>query len=138
MKNYFLTIAGVFGAMGVGFGAFGAHILKAKLQQGLITLDQYNGFDTASKYQLFHSVALLMLFFATKDKKLRWINVGANLFVIGIILFSGSLYLLTTRSLTGMEFLTFLGPITPIGGVALIGGWICLAVQSFQLGIKKN
>lgn len=133
MKNYFLTVAGIFGASGVALGALGAHFLKAKMQAGIITPEQLAGFDTAAKYQLFHSIALLLLFFVNKDKNLKWITVGANLFIIGILLFSGSLYLLTTRALTGMEFLTFLGPITPLGGIALIGGWVCLIIQSFKL-----
>lgn len=138
LKNYFLTIAGFFGATGVALGAFGAHALKAKMQLGMITPEQLNAFDTASKYQLFHTIALAVLFFANKDKNLKWITVGANLFVIGIILFSGSLYLLTTRSLTGMEFLSFLGPVTPLGGLALMGGWLCLIVQAAQLGRKNK
>lgn len=133
MKNYFLTVAGIFGATGVALGALGAHFLKAKMQAGIITADQLAGFDTAAKYQLFHSIALLIIFFANKDKNLKWLNVGANLFIIGIILFSGSLYILTTRSLTGLESVMFLGPITPLGGIALIGGWVCLVVQSFKL-----
>jgi uncharacterized membrane protein YgdD (TMEM256/DUF423 family) len=133
LKNYFLTVAGIFGATGVALGALGAHFLKAKMQAGIITPEQLAGFDTAAKYQLFHSIALLVLFFSAKDSNSKWLTIGANLFIIGIILFSGSLYILTTRALTGLESFTFLGPITPLGGVALIGGWVCLVVQSFKL-----
>lgn len=138
MKNYILAIAGFLGASGVALGAFGAHGLKAKMQMGLMTADQLNGFDTAAKYQLFHSILLIAVFFAAKDKQLRWLNRSAWLFIAGILLFSGSLYLLTTRSLTGMESLTFLGPVTPFGGLALMGGWLCLMMQAFKLGKTSN
>lgn len=138
MKNYYLTIVGLFGAIGVGLGAFGAHFLKEKMKLGLITMDQYTGFDTATKYQLMHTIVMLTLFFINKDKNEKWINISIKLFILGITLFSGSLYLLTTRTLTGMEFLTFLGPVTPLGGVALIGGWICLVIQAFKFGVKKD
>ena len=132
MKNYFLTIAGIFGAMGVALGALGAHSLKAKMALGLITPEQLNGFDTAAKYQLFHALALTIVYFGNKEKNYKWLTVAAWMFIAGIVLFSGSLYLLTTRSLTGMEFLTFLGPVTPVGGLAFMGGWICLIVHSVK------
>jgi uncharacterized membrane protein YgdD (TMEM256/DUF423 family) len=134
LKNFILAIAAFFGASGVAMGAFGAHALKAKMQAGLMTADQLNGFDTAAKYQLFHAILVVAVFFAAKDKQLKWLNAGAWFFITGILLFSGSLYLLTTRSLTGMESLTFLGPVTPFGGLALMGGWICLMVQAFKWG----
>lgn len=136
MKNYFLTIAGISGAMGVALGALGAHALKAKMQAGLITPDQWTGFDTAAKYQLFHSLALAIVYFGNREKNLKWLTIAAWMFIAGMVLFSGSLYLLTTRNLIGMPSLTFLGPVTPIGGLALMGGWICLIVQSVRL--KKN
>ncbi len=132
MKNYFLGVAGFLGASGVALGAFGAHFLKAKMLAGLITADQLSAFDTATKYQLFHALALLFLFFINKDNNLKWFNISAKLFITGILLFSGSLYLLTTRNLTGIEALSFLGPITPIGGLFLVGGWIGIMVQAFQ------
>ncbi|MBC7862197.1 MAG: DUF423 domain-containing protein, partial [Bacteroidia bacterium] len=79
------------------------------------------------------AIALLLLFFANRDKNFRWISIGMNLFIIGIILFSGSIYILSTSSLTGIQMKQFFGPITPIGGIALIGGWVCLVVQAFRL-----
>ena len=132
MKNYFLTIAGISGAMGVALGALGAHLLKAKMQAGLMTADQLNGFDTAAKYQLFHSLAIAILFFGAKDGQAKWLRIGAIMFIAGIVLFSGSLYLLTTRNLIGMESLTFLGPVTPLGGLAFMGGWLCMVVHAFK------
>ena len=136
MKNIFLFIAGLFGATGVAFGALGAHALKAKMQEGLITADQLSGFETATKYQLFHALALLFVYFMNKDKQFRLLTVAAYLFTTGIILFSGSLYLLTTRNLTGITAVSFLGPITPLGGVALIAAWVCIAIQALKLDKK--
>lgn len=136
MKKYFLIITGIFGATGVALGALGAHFLKSKVANGLLEQKSLDAFDTATKYQLFHTLALLFLFILNKDNKFRWISIGINLFIIGILLFSGSLYLLSTQKLMGTEALSFLGPITPIGGIALIGGWTCLVVHAFQL--KKH
>lgn len=133
MKNIFLFMAGLFGATGVAFGALGAHALKLKMQQGIITADQLSGFETATKYQLFHALALLLIYFMNKDKQFRLFTVAAYLFITGIILFSGSLYLLTTRNITGITAVSFLGPITPLGGIALIAAWVCIAIQAFRL-----
>ncbi len=133
MKNIFLFLAGMFGATGVAFGALGAHALKIKMQEGLITADQLSGFETATKYQLFHTLALLTIYFMNKEKQYKLFNAAAYLFVTGIILFSGSLYLLTTRNLTGIGNLSILGPITPIGGVALIAAWVCIAIQGLKM-----
>lgn len=133
MKNIFLFIAGLLGATGVAFGALGAHALKMKMQEGVITADQLGGFETATKYQLFHALALLVVYFMNRDKQFRLLTVASYLFVTGIVLFSGSLYLLTTRNITGLNAVSFLGPITPLGGVALIAAWVCLAIQAFKL-----
>jgi uncharacterized membrane protein YgdD (TMEM256/DUF423 family) len=133
MKNIFLFIAGLLGATGVAFGALGAHALKMKMQEGLITADQLGAFETATKYQLFHALALLVVYFMNRDKQFRLLTVASYLFVTGIVLFSGSLYLLTTRNITGINAVSFLGPITPLGGVALIAGWVCLSLQAFRL-----
>lgn len=138
MNKFFLMIAGLFGATGVALGALGAHYLRDQLAKGLIEQRDYDAFDTATKYQLFHALALLMVFFLNQDKKFRWLTVAANLFVIGIILFSGSIYFLSTQKLWGTEAMNFLGPITPIGGLALIGGWACLVVYALSLGKNGN
>lgn len=133
MKNYYLAISGFFGASGVALGALGAHFLKAKMQLGIITADQLAGFDTAAKYQLFHAIVLIAIFFFNKDKNLKLFNLASVLFIVGILLFSGSIYLLSTRALTGLDSITVLGPITPIGGLAMIAGWMCIIIQSFKL-----
>ena len=132
MKQNKLFIIGILGSVAVALGALGAHFLKAKMQAGLITADQLSGFDTASKYQLFHAIVLLALFFYNKEHNFKWINASAKLIILGTLLFSGSLFILTTRNLTGLNSVGFLGPITPLGGLALIAGWVCLIVQSLK------
>ena len=130
-KKHFITI-GILGASVVALGAFGAHGLKNQVSTGLISPDQLNGFDTGVKYQMYHTLAMLLLIALQNKLSLKFFKWTWNLFLVGIILFSGSLYFLTTRNLYGMEFLTFLGPITPIGGICFMAGWIMFAVAGFK------
>ena len=120
-ENDFLTVASgwrkkiviVIGALGVVLGAFGAHILNGTLEANG-TLDVWK---TAVFYHLIHAVVLLVITFSLKEfNKYSWVC-----FVTGIILFSGSLYLLALY-----QFSYLLGPVTPFGGALLIGGWISL------------
>ncbi|MFT5444168.1 MAG: uncharacterized membrane protein YgdD (TMEM256/DUF423 family) [Myxococcota bacterium] len=112
--SMWIQVAAVSGVLAVVTGAFGAHGLKDRL-----TPDQLASWATASQYHLIHSVALLALalFAASSGKSIR---LPASLFSTGIVLFSGSIYLLL---LTKMRWL---GPITPIGGLILILGWLSL------------
>ena len=132
MNTKKLTIIGLLGAIAVALGALGAHFLKSKLPTGLITPDQLNGFDTAVKYQMYHTLAMLALVLLSKNTSHKFINWAYNCFFIGIIMFSGSLYFLCTRNLFGAEWLKVLGPITPIGGLFFIAGWIFLALVGFN------
>lgn len=109
------TIAGVVGALGVALGAFGAHGLK----QSVTDPHLLEVWETAARYHLIHALALLAV--AAHPTQPRWAGVA---FVVGIIVFSGSLY---TMTLTGHRWL---GAITPIGGVSLIAGWLLLAFAS--------
>lgn len=113
-----LVTGAIAGALAVAIGAFGAHGLKEILQAN----QRMETFELAVRYQFYHAFAMLAAgFFMNylETNKLRW---AATCFVIGIILFSGSLYVL---SLSG---LTVLGAVTPLGGVCFIAGWIFLAV----------
>lgn len=112
------TIAGVLGALGVALGAFGAHGLEGQVDDHLLGVWQ-----TASRYHLIHALALLGV--AAHPRKPA---VAGGLFLAGIALFSGSLYLmpLLTMGLGGSW--KWLGAITPLGGVAFIAGWLVLAV----------
>ncbi|MBL7934581.1 MAG: DUF423 domain-containing protein [Bacteroidia bacterium] len=134
MNTKKLTIIGLLGAIAVALGALGAHFLKNKLSTGLITPDQLNGFDTAVKYQMYHTLAMLGLFIVSKYHTHTYIKWAYNCFMIGIVMFSGSLYFLCTRNLFGAEWLKVLGPITPIGGLFFVAGWIFIAL----VGLKKE
>lgn len=109
-----IAIAAVLGALGVALGAFGAHALQARLEPR-----QLETWTTAVEYQLIHAVALLALALYGSATQ-RAITPAAGGFAAGIVLFSGSLYLL---ALGGPRWL---GPVTPLGGLCLIGGWIAL------------
>jgi uncharacterized membrane protein YgdD (TMEM256/DUF423 family) len=128
-----VTVA-VLGVIAVSFGALGAHWLKNQIPTGNITIDQVNGFDTGVKYQMYHLLAMAVLVCLPSWLNPKYLRLSFNLFFWGIVLFSGSLYLLCTRGITGVEFLRFLGPITPLGGLLLIGGWVSLFISA----LKRN
>ncbi len=131
IQKQFITI-GLLGAIAVALGALGAHALKNQLPSGLITTDQLNGFDTAVKYQMYHTLAMFLVILLNKDNSKKILKYAYNLFFWGIILFSGSLYFLCTRNLLGAEWLKFLGPITPIGGILFIFGWLLLVFAALK------
>ncbi len=134
MNTKKLTLIGLLGALAVALGALGAHFLKSKLDTGLITQDQLIGFDTAVKYQMYHVLAMLGLFLLSKHYPHKYFTWAYCCFIIGIICFSGSLYLLCTRNLLGAEWLKLLGPITPLGGLFFVAGWLLIAL----IGLKKE
>ncbi len=112
----FLTIGGVFAGLSVIFGAFGAHALKR-----VFTADLQKSFETGVKYQMYHALILiisssLFTFEDFTEKLMGWS------FTIGIILFSFSIYGLCLSTAKNRK-LTFLGPVTPIGGLFLVVGW---------------
>lgn len=111
------------GGIGVALGAFGAHGLKARLAPDLLAV-----FETGVRYQIYHALALLALGWAVSRWPSGWLTAAGWLFVAGIALFSGSLYLL---ALTGVRWL---GAITPLGGIAFIVGWLALAVGALRSG----
>lgn len=134
MNSKKLITIGLLGAIAVALGALGAHFLKGKLSTGLITPDQLNGFDTAVKYQMYHVLAMFGLILFSKHNESKMILWAYNSFLIGICLFSGSLYFLCTRHLYNADWLNVLGPITPIGGLFFIAGWIFIAL----IGVQKE
>lgn len=116
IDQFFFTVGSLSAAIAVIFGAFGAHLLKKRLP-----VERLESFETGVRYQMYHALALLGASFATVNWSFSILPVLAGwLFILGTLLFSGSLYLL---SLTGKRWL---GAIAPIGGVALILGWLCL------------
>ncbi len=126
-------VASIFGATAIAIGAFGAHGLKQKYDNGLITLNQLNAFDTGARYQIYHSIALLLLIALSHKLNTKYYAYAFLSFCLGILFFSGSLYLLSTKDLLHMSWLSFLGPITPIGGLLFMLGWIFIG-----LGFKKE
>lgn len=136
MNNKKLITIGLLGSIAVALGALGAHALKIKMNEGLITFDQLNGFDTGVKYQMYHALAMFGIFILSKFQPHKYLNYAFNAFLIGIILFSGSLYFLCTRNLWQAEWLKVLGPITPIGGLFFIAGWILIMIVGTQKQTK--
>jgi uncharacterized membrane protein YgdD (TMEM256/DUF423 family) len=120
MKKFLLAGA-VFMAFDVLIGAFGAHALKTSLSPEMIPI-----YKTAVEYQFYHALGLLRVGLIGFHIESKWLNWAGGLLIAGIILFSGSLYAL---SITEIKIL---GAITPIGGLAFVAGWICLATGLFK------
>lgn len=116
-----VNIAAVIGALSIVMGAFGAHALKGRL-----TIDQLTSYKTGVLYMIVHAVVLLILSLYTARNHNKVLDLSFNLLLAGILLFSGSIFLLSTKGITGIG-LPILGPITPIGGVLFILGWLNLA-----------
>ena len=115
MDRLFFSIGCVFGFLGVALGAFAAHALKAR-----IAPEQLATFEVGVRYQLIHALALLAVAWACTRWPGKRVIASGWQFIVGTLLFSGSLYAL---SLTGVRAL---GMVTPIGGLALLAGWLCL------------
>lgn len=114
--------------LAVALGAFGAHAI-----QGRVDMQAYRNWATASQYQFFHGLALLGL--AALEGRLaeRVLGFARILFLLGILCFCGSLYLLAVRDLLGIAgWVRVLGPITPLGGLMFIGGWITILLGAVR------
>ncbi len=109
-----IKIAAILGFLAVSIGAFGAHALEVTLTEN----GRLDTFETAVKYHFYHALALLLVGLLMRDHDSKYLSYAAISFVMGIVIFSGSLY---TLSLTNIRIL---GAITPIGGVGFILGWI--------------
>lgn len=122
MLRGFLMLAAFFGFTGVALGAFAAHGLKNRLTPEYLTI-----FHTGVTYQLVHTLALFgvaLLATQIQGRLITWAGVS---FTVGIVLFSGSLYLLT------MTGISKLGIVTPFGGLAFLVGWVCLGMAAWRL-----
>ena len=115
MQRLFFAIGSGFALIAVITGAFGAHTLKTKLSPDMLQI-----FEVAARYQMYHALGLIAVAWAASQWSSQLITASGWLFVAGIVIFSGSLYIL---SLTDIRWL---GAITPIGGAAFIIGWACL------------
>ena len=127
MDKKIVLTAAFMGAVAIVLGAFGAHALKKVLTESQLTT-----FEVGVRYQMYHALFLLLIanlnYIALKDK-----TVIMYLVIVGVLLFSGSIYLLSTSGITKLKT-TFLGPLTPIGGLFLIVSWIYL----FYITLVKN
>ena len=120
MTKFFISIAAIMAGLSVASGAFASHALKARLSQQALDI-----WETGSKYQMYHALALLMvgLLLSRNDEvSSTLLNTASWAFIVGIVLFSGSLYALSLSNIK------WLGAITPLGGVAFLVGWCCLAI----------
>lgn len=121
MERIFIAIAGILGATGVAAGAFGAHALRERLDPDLLRV-----WNTAAEYHLLHAVALLGVAWLAQRSPGTATSVAGWALIVGVVLFSGSLY---TMALSGVRWL---GAITPLGGLAFIIGWVAIVVASFR------
>ena len=119
MEKKITSFAALMGMTAIILGAFGAHALKKQL-----SVDELSGFEIGVKYQMYHALFLLFLGINTLlTEKAK--NIVFKLVIFGVVFFSGSIYLLTTKAITGIDF-KLIGIITPIGGVLLIAAWSIL------------
>ena len=130
LQKYIFVAAFLSGMLAVVVGAFGAHVLK---EQWELTESSLRTFGIGVDYHFYHSFALAitgLLVPYLSPKLLRW---ASRLFVLGIVLFSGSLYLLATRFALGIEHWKFLGPLTPMGGMCFITAWFLLFLAALRM-----
>lgn len=125
MHKKSLIAAAIFGGFAVALGAFGAHGLEK------ITSDEkiLHGYQTGVQYQMYHALALLAVGILHGQMQGRFLKWAAHCFIAGIFLFSGSLYLLTFFKIQGSTAVKFVGPITPLGGIFFIAGWLLLLMS---------
>lgn len=127
MYNRLLGIAAISGFVAVFMGAFASHVVK-----GDISIQDYEIMQTASRYHFYHTLAILLVAILYARDESNFLRISAYGFINGIVLFSGSLYLMSMRSYFSAD-LSFLGPITPLGGLFFILGWLLLAYYGFFL-----
>lgn len=125
----------IFAGIAVAMGAFGAHALKV-----LLPVDRLQIFETGVRYQFMHALALIILSLSIANAKkqehadlaTKWMQRASTAMTVGIILFSGSLYLLATSTILPFNLGAWVGPITPIGGLFFITGWTCWGIAIFR------
>lgn len=121
MDRRFLLLGAFSGLCAVAAGAFGAHALRAVLTPDLLAV-----FETGARYQMYHALALIGVSLISASAPQRLTAAAGWFFVLGTLLFSGSLYLL---ALTGLRWW---GAVTPLGGIAFLAGWACLGAAAMQ------
>jgi uncharacterized membrane protein YgdD (TMEM256/DUF423 family) len=127
MHRTYLSVAALLGGIAVALGAFGAHGLKK-----IVPPETVSTFQTGVQYQMYHSLALLAAGIVFEKFPGKWLKWSGACFILGIGLFSGSLYALTALKVTGKVGLDGIGAITPIGGLFFIAGWLFLLIAFLQ------
>jgi uncharacterized membrane protein YgdD (TMEM256/DUF423 family) len=120
-ERIFFALGALSAFIAVGAGAFGAHALKSRLTPDMLAV-----FEVGARYQMYHAFALIACAWGVTKWPGTLVNTSGWLFVAGTIVFSGSLYAL---SLSGVRWL---GAITPLGGLAFLGGWMCLTLAALR------
>lgn len=126
MERTYIWTGSLFAGIAVIFGALGAHWLRENISQADLL-----SFETGVRYQMYHALAILILAALPARFKGKLCRAAYYLFTFGMIFFSGSIYLLSTSDLTGIS-IPWLGPVTPVGGLMMIGGWLMLFISSVR------
>lgn len=124
MNYNYIALGGILAALSILFGALGAHWLQAH-----ISLVDLQNFETAVRYQMYHAIGLILLGILYPVLFGKLIRIAFHAFWLGILLFSGSIYLLSTTNFSQLH-LNWLGPVTPIGGMLFIVGWVLLVAAA--------
>lgn len=134
MSKRFLLVAALSGMMAVILGAFGAHLLAKILNEA-----DLKTYQTGVQYHFYHTLALLFTALISRYASQKWTNIAGWAFTIGIVLFSGSLYLLAISYAFEMESIKpILGPLTPLGGLFFIVGWLSLFISGLTYKDKSS
>jgi uncharacterized membrane protein YgdD (TMEM256/DUF423 family) len=123
MHKRFLQIAAILTAITIAMGAFGAHKLKTMVSETAV-----NTFETGVRYQFYHAFGLFIVGILYKEYSNKYLRWAGWLFIAGILLFSGSLYILTYKAAAVSNGFNWAGPVTPFGGLLFIAGWLSLAI----------
>lgn len=126
-----LAWGAAFGAVGIILGALGAHALKS-----ILTAEQLHSFEVGVRYQMYHALFLLVIGLMQRTDLIKGLNLVRNLTIAGVFCFSFSIYLLNLQDTLGVK-LSFLGPVTPLGGLLLIAAWAILLVNSFKASNRE-
>lgn len=130
MNKNFLAAGALFGAFSVALGAFAAHGLKSMLPTDAIAV-----FETGVRYQFYHTFVLLIIGIAPEKFSGKWVRCAGSCFITGIVLFSGSLYVLAILHMAETySAIKYVGIITPFGGLFLIAGWLFLFLAASKKG----
>jgi uncharacterized membrane protein YgdD (TMEM256/DUF423 family) len=132
MTKKFLITVGILGVLSVILGAFGSHLLNGKISE-----ENMRVYNIALTYQIYHTLALLAMTFMNRYISRQYLNIIYWLFVVGIGLFSGSLFLISTQEATNLIF-GAIGYLTPLGGISMIAGWLVVIFVGISYQHKKR